>query len=540
MLSRVKPHELSGCSWEMKKNEHTLAPSGILKNIHLLTFLPVQMSSTRRHSIGSLSLSLHPGQGPYYRQLIEQILQAITTGQLQPGDRLPGSRALAQALGVSRSTLVHVYERLIAEGMLISRVKSGVFVADQPQPSVQIRPLAPAKPEAQPLAFDSGADSRMFPSRSWQKSMRASWQAPDPRVLDDAYATGYPPLKQAIAEYLHQLRGLNCSAEQVFITAGNRDALTLLRHAFGQISPDSRWLTETPSYTPIRHQLADWAGNNHQPFLLPVDGEGCRLPAQESAPPIVLLTPNRQYPSGVAMSSERRQHWLQQLQDRHIWLVEDDYDNEFSYQGRTGLPLMQADRSGRVFFLGSFSKVLFRGLRLGFILAPPEHCASLRRSRELLGGSAALPMQPVLTEFMTNGEFGRHINRMRRHYRKKRDYLLSLVEQYLTPWFDWQSPQGGMHLMIRLRPAVAERLRSGDRQEQRPLDQQIAATLAAEGVLLEPLSPHYGHPKQVIQTAGDPRTPSTEGFILGFSRPDEDSMHLMLQTLAEQLTRMSD
>ncbi len=499
------------------------------------------MNQTRRHSFGSLRFVLHPGQDPYYQQLIDQILQAIDTGQLRPRDRLPGSRALAQALGVSRSTLVHAYERLIAEGILTSRAKSGVFVADRPPKGINIRPQPSVQPEPRPRSFDSGADSHAFPNRSWQKSMRASWQTPDPRILEDAYSTGYPSLKQAIADYLHQLRGLNCSAEQVFITAGNRDALTLLRHAFGLISPSSRWLTENPSHIPIRHLLSGWAGHAAQPapFLLPVDEEGCQLPRPEQSPPVVLLTPNRQYPSGVALSSERRQHWLRALQERHLWVVEDDYDNEFSYQGRTGLPLMQADPSGRVFFIGSFSKVLFRGLRLGFIVAPLEHCASLQRSREQLGGSAALPMQPVLTEFMNSGEFGRHINRMRRHYRSKRDCLLTLAEQLLAPWFDWQSPQGGMHLIVRFRREIREQLSRPTNADRAPLDQQIARVLRHDGISLEPLSIHYGHPDQVAYTSDERPFAPPEGFILGFSRPDEDSMRLMLQALKAELSRMS-
>ena len=500
------------------------------------------MSHSQRHGISHLSFSLQPDQGPYYQQLIDQILQAIAAGQLSPGDRLPGSRTLAQALGVSRSTLVHAYERLIAEGILISRAKRGVFVADQPQPGIQPRLTFNSTPAPRPLAFDSGADTQVFPNRHWQKSLRAGWQTPDPGVLDDAYATGYPDLKLAIVEYLHQLRGLNCSPEQVFITAGNRDALTLLRHTFSRISPGSRWLTETPSHSPIRHLLADWATSSPRPtpFLLPVDEEGCRTPAREPQPSIVLLTPNRQYPSGVALSSERRQQWLQLLRERQVWVVEDDYDSEFSYQGRTGRPLMQADRSGRVFFLGSFSKVLFRGLRLGFILAPLEHCASLCHSREQLGGAAALPMQPVLTEFMRSGEFGRHINRMRRHYRSKRYCLLHLVEQHLAPWCDWRSPQGGMHLIIHLRPAVIAqyRTRTSSTQTHPLVDQQIAASLLSEGIQLEPLSTHHGHPDQILREPDAMPSAPVEGFILGFTRPDEDSMRTMLLAMRAQLRHM--
>jgi GntR family transcriptional regulator/MocR family aminotransferase len=215
-------------------------------------------------------------------------------------------------------------------------------------------------------------------------------------------------------------------------------------------------------------------------------------------------------------------------------VVEDDYDNDFCFQGRTGVPLMQADRSERVFFVGSLSKVLFRGLRLGFIVAPRTHVPTLRQSRIQLGGAAALPTQPVVAEFMNSGEFGRHINRMRRHYRHKRDHLLTLLEQYLSCWFEWQVPQGGMHLIIRFNPDTTTRLRPllGSAY----LDQQLAVQLRQDGIKLESLSTHYGAwEEQLLQRPDDALIP-TEGFILGYTRPDEDSMRILLHTLATRLS----
>lgn len=493
------------------------------------------MSSQRTINVSSLNLSLQPGQGPLYSQLIEQINDAIQQGRLQPGDRLPGSRAMAQALGVSRSTLVNTYERLVAEGILVSRAKSGVFIADQPQPTIQPTPNPLTTPGPELPSFDSGADLSVFPLKRWQKSMRASWLNPDPRVLGDDYPGGYPGLKQAIADYLYQLRGLECSPEQIMITAGSRDSLTLLRHTLEQLSPRSRWLTEDPAYIPIRRLLQNWNATD-RPFLLPVDDEGCQLPplAQEPHAPIVLLTPNRQYPSGKALSPQRRQQWLHQLQDEKLWLVEDDYDNEFTFQGRHGIPLMQADRADRVFFVGSFSKVLFRGLRLGFVVAPRRYVDLLQASRQQLGASAALPMQPVLAEFMNNGDFGRHINRMRRHYRHKRDQLLQLVHDQLAPWCEWQPPQGGMHLIIRLREDVRSALLATGHQA--PLDQHLAALLSDQ-MELPALSSHYGCEAQLLR----PHPHSVpEGFILGYASPSEDRMRMMIDTMQRQLKQLLD
>jgi len=502
---------------------------GSLKNIHFCIFLAVQMNQSRRQSITSLGFSLKEDKTPYYQQLVAQILNAIERQKLLPGDRLPGSRDLALSLGVSRSTVVHAYERLISEGILVSKNKSGVFVAEVPARAISLTPKTLPQAKPKPLSFDSGSDTSAFPRKAWQKCMKQSWTTPDSHVLEDNYPTGYPQLKQAIADYLYQLRGFSCTSEQVVITAGSRDSLSLLRHLFGQISQGSHWLTENPTHKPIRNLLSHW--NDSAPFLLPVDESGCQLPAQQRTP-VVLLTPNRQYPSGVAMSSERKQTWLQALNNKSLWVVEDDYDNEFNYQGRMSVPLMQADRSGRVFYIGSFSKVLFRGLRLGFIVAPVEHCANLYRSREELGGSAALPMQPVLADFMSSGEFGRHINRMRRHYRKKRDGLLSLLNQLLAPWFDWQTPSGGMHLIIRLRPQVKETLYEHLGDIALPIDQHIAQLLTSENIKLEPLSNHYGSRDLQLLNNDLPSPETPSGFILGFTNPEEKQMKYILEKLA--------
>jgi len=260
------------------------------------------------------------------------------------------------------------------------------------------------------LAFDSGADVSVFPSKEWAASMRRSWLKPDWRVLNGDYESGFPALKEAIRDYLYQVRGLQCHSEQVFLTAGNRDALLQLQHVFVNVAKKAKWWVEDPTYLPIIETLSQ-QGNVG---LLPMDDDGTRLqPADDSSfspNNVAVLTPGRQYPLGITMSSPRRQEWIQRLQDPSSswWLVEDDYDNEFVYQGRSNVPLMQtASLHGvakeRLFFIGSFSKVLFRGLRLGFIIAPLKHVKQLARSQKLLGSSVSLPIQPAVADFMIQG-----------------------------------------------------------------------------------------------------------------------------------------
>lgn len=219
---------------------------------------------------------------------------------------------------------------------------------------------------------------------------------------------------------------------------------------------------------------------------------------------MAILTPCRQYPLGLPMSSNRRQQWLdfvaqQKRQGQPFWIVEDDYDNEFVYQGRVSVPLMQQDQSSSTFFVGSFSKVLFRGLRLGFIVAPKEMAQRVKESQKTLGVSGASVAQPALADFMASGKFVTHLRRMRRHYLTKRNLLLELLFP-LSDYFDWQKVSGGMHLCLYLKPRYAG------------LEAEIEAEAKRNGLLLNPLSRHF---------LSSPKTP---GFVVGFSQPSEKQL----------------
>lgn len=475
------------------------------------------------HSLASLTFHLEAEAGAYYQQLIDQVKSGIRQLRLNPGDKLPSSRQLAATLGVSRSTVARAYDALLAEGFLVSEAKRGLFVAASAR--VLLNTAQPVRRDLRVeqtpiLTCDSGADTAAFPSRDWAASMRRSWLNPDLKVLEGTYSGGYPPLREAIADYLYRVRGVSCSPDQVFVTSGNRDALSVLQHTLDSQTENAYWLLENPSYRPMRALLSHRASGLG---TLEVDSEGARLPQQSDSQHVAVITPNRQYPLGISMSPARRQAWLKALQNTpSLWLIEDDYDNEYLYQGRMGVPLMQADTQGRSFLVGSFSKVLFRGLRLGFVVVPPGQIERFRASQHALGASASLPIQPVLADFMRHGRFDRHLNRMRRHYRLKRDRLLALLTDHLAPWLDWQAPHGGMHIRVMLRvdwlttrtPARWDRL--------------IADALADDNVRLEVLSDHYATPD-----AGE------QGFILGFSNPSEATMTVVVRALADWFERQS-
>ncbi|RDL45054.1 PLP-dependent aminotransferase family protein [Marinomonas piezotolerans] len=466
--------------------------------------------------IASLSFSLDPNGPPRYLQLQQQLLAAIEQGRLVVGDKLPSSRILANSLGVSRSVVVQTYDQLIAEGVLISEPKRGVFVADMQRVAPTSMPSV-ASDVVQPYeAFDSGIDVAAFPSKEWAASMRRAWLNPDANLLTGGFRFGYPALQRAVAAYLYALRGLECLPEQIIMTAGSRDALALLSHVLR--SDTERWALESPTYPPIRASFS-----HLQVCHLPVTQEGCLPP--KDAHWAAVLTPCRQYPLGISYSSPVREQWLDALAQGRGYIIEDDYDNEFLYQGKMQVPLMQlAKRRGvaneRVFYVGSFSKVLFRGLRMGFIVAPLAQLDRVLQSQQKLGLSASLPIQPVIADFMENGSFYRHLNRMRRHYRYKRDYLITLLEQYLQPWFEWEKPSGGMHIIARVRPhwvaqaGWCEALEHGARQR---------------NLKLMWLQQHY--PNEDVAPAG---------LVLGFSGPSEQELARWISVIATVANTISD
>ncbi|RUM48665.1 MAG: PLP-dependent aminotransferase family protein [Marinomonas sp.] len=461
--------------------------------------------------IASLSFSLESNETPRYQQLQQQLLEAIEQGRLAVGDKLPSSRTFARSLGVSRSVVIQTYEQLIAEGVLRSEPKRGIFVAPVERILVSAEPAATLVESSRKGGFDSGVDVSQFPSKEWAASMRRAWLTPDPNVLMGSYRAGLPALRQAIVAYLYALRGLSCLPEQVVITAGSRDAMALLAHALQ--SSCRHWFLEEPTYPPLHASLANVAV---QPLAVQSDGA---LPPTQVSDWTAVLTPNRQYPLGISYSSPVREQWLDALQAGQGFIIEDDYDNEFLYQGRASVPLMQlAQHRGsaqeRIFYVGSLSKVLFRGLRMGFIIAPLSQVDRLLSSQQALGVSASLPMQPVVADFMTNGSFYRHLNRMRRHYREKRDALLALLSEHLEPWFEWDKPSGGMHVIAYFKSHIRQ-----PEQVWRQLDQACAE----QGLALSWLHQHYHSLPEPL-----PRP----GLLLGFTGPSTEQLDQWVRLIA--------
>jgi GntR family transcriptional regulator/MocR family aminotransferase len=460
---------------------------------------------------------------PKYAQLQQQIDLLIRNGRLQSEQKLPSSREWVDVLGISRTSVLKAIDNLIAEGVLISRPKQGVFVAKH-QP-ISAHSSLPNRgsgysqinqsvvPEhSTHLVFDSGADTNVFPNHLWAKCLKHAWQNVDPQimkgVMEGVFDGGVPSLKQQICRYLQELRGLSCSPSQITVTSGNRDSLSIILHALITSTSHSVYL-EQACYPQIPSLLRFL---NIDAVSLKLDDQGAvqpqSIPQQQN---VAILTPCRQYPLGTTMTSERRQSWLDLITERQntgqpFWIIEDDYDNEFIYQGRAAVPLMQQDTSSSVFFVGSFSKVLFRGLRLGFIVSPENQIDNILTSQKALGVSCSSALQPALAEFISTGHFASHLRKMRRHYVAKRDHLLSRLTP-LSKFFYWENLNGGMHICIRLKPPYHY------------LEDKILIEAKYLGVRLNPLSKHYLS------------TEKQYGFVLGFTQLSHDKLEIAMDKL---------
>ncbi len=455
------------------------------------------------NDLATLGLNVDPDEGkPLYVQLADALRSLIRKGRLHPGDRLPSSRKLALLLNISRTSTLNAYDQLAAEGLLVSRSTSGIFVTgmgNRPGKN-RVTPVT-QQPAAQPpetfsiRAFDAGPDVHHFPFADWSRSLARVWRHPNPSLLKDFHPGGYWALRQAVSHYIKAARGVACSPEQIIITAGNRDAMNLI--AATLLQPGDSVALENPCYPPQRHVLATQGANIHN---CAVDSEGMQLPKSPVA--LAWMTPARQYPLGITQSTARRLEWLAYSRQEACWLVEDDYDGEFHYRKSPLLPLfqmanqLQSDQHHRVIFVGSFSKLMFRTLRIGYLIVPQSLIDGFLDTQARLGTLASVPVQPALADFIAHRRFASHLRRMRRLYQQRRDTLHELIGNHCLGLLESQLPDSGMHLLARPVGGLENS------------DTSIEQKLKAEGIYAPALSRHY---------AGK----GEQGFVLGFSASDE-------------------
>jgi len=392
---------------------------------------------------------------PIQRQIYQRLRAAIAGQHLAAGDRLPSTRSLASQLGVARGTVDAAYALLAGEGYVVGRGAAGTIVS--PGLPAEILPVAaPAPPRRAaadralpaPVPFRMGLPALdAFPRALWMRLAGRRVRSLGLAGMDYPDAAGLPDLRRAIAGYLAISRGVVCTPDQVFVTAGYQGALGLA--ASQLLRPGQTVWLEDPGYFMARHAL-DLAGAHVVP--VPVDGEGLDVAAgvaRAADARLAVVTPSHQAPMGVALSLPRRLALLSWAARSGAWIVEDDYDGEFRYAGHPLPALKSLDRQDRVLYAGSFSKVLFPGLRLGYLVVPTGEVSRFAAACRTLNAGGPVLEQSVVADFMVQGHFGRHLKRMRGLYAARRAALAEALLGRFGSRIDLTLQAGGMHLLVR-------------------------------------------------------------------------------------------
>ncbi|WP_249583102.1 PLP-dependent aminotransferase family protein [Pseudomonas viridiflava] len=477
-----------------------------------------------------------------YRELRQQILDA----RLTSGTRLPASRELADLLAISRNSVMRAYDQLYAEGFTETRVGDGTYVTHLPDRASASNqagkrklstnlstglstPLStglstvlqqaadnmdgevihnsaldrikthhlPAPSEQGPKAFRVGVPAfDLFPFALWGKLYAAFWRRPDPASLGYGAAAGEPRLRELIAAYLRSSRGLQCTAEQIVITSGAQHAISLCAQML--VEPGESVAVENPGYRAAAHAFAV-AGARLTGVAVDEEGMRCADLAQAGCK-LAYVTPSHQYPTGVVMSLARRLELLAWAEKNQGWIVEDDYDGEYRYSGAPLAPLAALDRSGRVLYIGTFGKIVFPALRLGYLVLPQELVLPFSQRKAVDMRHTEVSTQSVMAQFIALGHFQRHIRRMRRAALSRRNALLAGWPTDLAGCAAMPSVAAGLHVMVKVDSLARE--------------QELVEKASSVGVEVNALSSYW---------LPDSTEPMDEraGLVLGFAAVPE-------------------
>jgi GntR family transcriptional regulator / MocR family aminotransferase len=390
-------------------------------------------------------------------QIYQQVKAAVLDGRLRPGDPLPPSRELARRLEVSRNTVSAAYDRLTAEGFVEARTGSGTFVLDpgfeqppQPANGKGLRPkavwneLSAPGPDVPSMPFDFRAgipDVRLFPYATWRRLLARQFTPSGIGSLAHDGAAAHPGLRAALARHVGVARAVRATADDVLVTNGAQQAVDLISRVL--LEPGDVVAVEDPGYYGPRH---NFASHGAQVVGVPVDAEGIVVDQIPSSARIVYVTPSHQFPLGMAMSLPRRTALLEWAERSGAVVIEDDYDSEFRYAGRPIEPLQNIDRTGRVIYVGSLSKVLLPSLRLGFLIAPPSLRPALLAAKYVTDWQSARPIQGALAELIDSGQLARHIRRTRREYQARHDRITSVLRESFAGVLELLPASAGIHL----------------------------------------------------------------------------------------------
>ncbi|MGC2400104.1 MAG: PLP-dependent aminotransferase family protein [Acidobacteriaceae bacterium] len=470
---------------------------------------------------------------PLHKQIYDGFRTAIVSGNLRSGQRIPSSRVLAEELRLSRIPVLNAYAQLLAEGYFETRQGSGTFISralpesltfcEQPTPrgapGSGPRPVA-RRPLQQPYgrppwsggwgafgvhqpAFDH------FPFAIWSNLVMRHSRSPRLSAIHNIDPLGAATFREAICAYLRTARAVRCQPHQVMVVSGSQQALEISARVL--LETGSPIWFEEPGYLLARRVFA---GAGCKVIPVPVDEDGMNISAGIERSPrarAAYVTPSHQYPLGSTMSAGRRMQLLNWAQNAGSWIIEDDYDSEYRFDSAPIASLQGLDRNARVIYIGTFSKVLFPSLRLGYIVIPEDlvdHFAAVRLAMDIF---PPYLYQEVITDFMGEGHFARHIRRMRLLLSERRTALVAALREQLGSALSVHGAQAGMHLVVTLPPGFRDR------------DIDIATTAAARGLWLWPLSPSY--------MGKSPR----QGFILGFGNTPAEEMPAAVSKLRSHL-----
>jgi GntR family transcriptional regulator/MocR family aminotransferase len=474
---------------------------------------------------------------PLYLQLYNVIRESILTGKLKGGLKLPGTRTLAKEIKVSRNTIILAFEQLIAEGYVTGKAGAGTYVTDNIPDKLLIKEKRqfnsendlintkannnqePAlvsqrnMPENNFVPFQHGIPSvKDFPFDLWLKIFNKVMQRFSTYQLSQIDGTGYNVLKEAIAVYLQTYRAVNCTPEQIFIVNGSQQGLYLISKIL--LKENDNVLLEDPFYFGVRDAIRS-AKVNILP--VPVDDEGIQIDyaiKNFRDAKLIYTTPSHQYPLGVTMSNSRRLKLLEIAGKNNIWIIEDDYDGEFRYTGNPLPSLQGMDTCGRVIYIGTFSKVLFPGLRLGYLVLPSSDLVdSLAAERRVIDRQSPVLEQFVVAEFMKEGHFTRHIRKMRILYKERQDFLISEIKKELYGLITVDPSASGMHVLAWLPESLD--------------DKEVSSILRCKNITAPPLS------NFVLKYKRKP------AIILGYTAFDKEEIRQGVNILRDTIKSLS-
>lgn len=479
----------------------------------------------------------HPAHAamPLHARIQRAIRQLIVDGALGPGKPLPASRALAKSLGVSRDTVEAAYAQLHAEGFIDRRVGSGSFVAEMTeftpgrrlsQRDALLRNQAPNLSRRGAAMFRSGGvrellsprpfahgvpETRIFPLQLWERLERQVRKEAGTLTLLHGDPQGTEPLRSAIADYVNLERGARATADRVLVLTSSQQAMSLCANML--LDPGDRIFVEDPAYYGALKAF-DAAGLECVPIR--VDRQGVlveQIMAEPRRAKAIFLTPSHQFPTGATLALDRRLALIEWAVRHQAWIIEDDYDSEFHYAGKPTACVQGLDPHDRTVYIGTFTKSLFPGLRIGYVVLPPQLVKPMTVARTLLDGHSATMAQLTLARFIEGGHFGAHVRTMRGIYAERLEVLVDLVRKHLSDFVEPRVPIGGLQMPCVLTGGISER----------------AAVDAARRVGVELLG------LSALNAAGD----GESGFLMGFAAYTPLEIEGAVKKLANALRAIS-